>query len=319
MRLVTKWTAVCAMTLALAFVAGCPHDVPEFRHRGCIEKTNEPPASLVEPRSITFARSPDGQEDALFASDYASNRILALSPHTGRLIAVIGSDCDSLCPLDGPLGIATYYVPLYPTFTTPPPAEFRLYVCDSRNDRIVEFDSTGTARRTWGNYGSGEGQFDVPTGVALDFEGRVYVVDSGNSRVQVFDTTGQFLFAWGSTGSGAGQFYRPVDLTLGFNLDRSTRFVAVSDHGNSRVQVFTPEGQLIRIFHGLHDVRGLGTGYSVRFILAVCSSSKVLYRLDVSDGTSETYPLDESVTPYDVQNGYFISDIGEGTVCIYND
>jgi DNA-binding beta-propeller fold protein YncE len=37
-----------------------------------------------------------------------------------------------------------------------------------------------------GTSGAGDGQFDQPTGIAIDSSGNVYVVDRGNSRIQVF-------------------------------------------------------------------------------------------------------------------------------------
>jgi tripartite motif-containing protein 71 len=38
----------------------------------------------------------------------------------------------------------------------------------------------------WGTTGTDNGQFEEPTGIALDSSGNVYVVDRGNSRIQVF-------------------------------------------------------------------------------------------------------------------------------------
>jgi hypothetical protein len=53
---------------------------------------------------------------------------------------------------------------------------------------------------------SGNGQFNVPAGVAIDHLGNVFLVDWGNNRVQKFDNTGKFITGWGSYGSDNGQF-----------------------------------------------------------------------------------------------------------------
>jgi tripartite motif-containing protein 71 len=37
-----------------------------------------------------------------------------------------------------------------------------------------------------GSEGSGNEQFDYPTGIAIDSSGNVYVVDSNNYRIQAF-------------------------------------------------------------------------------------------------------------------------------------
>src|SRR2546426_10997859 len=38
----------------------------------------------------------------------------------------------------------------------------------------------------WGSYGTGDGQFNYPGGVAVDASGNVYVADRYNYRIQVF-------------------------------------------------------------------------------------------------------------------------------------
>ena len=45
----------------------------------------------------------------------------------------------------------------------------------------------------WGSYGSGEGQFNTPLGIAVDNAGNVYVADALNSRVQKFSSSGTFI------------------------------------------------------------------------------------------------------------------------------
>src|SRR5689334_4391911 len=56
----------------------------------------------------------------------------------------------------------------------------------------------------WGSEGLGNGQFEVPTGIAVDTSGNVYVCE-GNQRVQIFDPNGNFQSKFGTGGSGAGQ------------------------------------------------------------------------------------------------------------------
>ena len=48
------------------------------------------------------------------------------------------------------------------------------------------FNATGGHIATWGEYGSGLGQFIHPYFIALDTAGSVYVADSANHRVQKF-------------------------------------------------------------------------------------------------------------------------------------
>ncbi|MEM2760711.1 MAG: hypothetical protein QXW73_07990, partial [Nitrososphaerales archaeon] len=56
----------------------------------------------------------------------------------------------------------------------------------------------------WGSFGSADGQFRAPSGVAVDSSGNVYVADTNNNRIQKFTSTGTFLTKWGSSGTGNG-------------------------------------------------------------------------------------------------------------------
>ena len=38
----------------------------------------------------------------------------------------------------------------------------------------------------WGSFGEGDGQFNLPEGVAVDSSGNVYVTDLENARIQKF-------------------------------------------------------------------------------------------------------------------------------------
>ena len=47
------------------------------------------------------------------------------------------------------------------------------------------FDSDGDFQFSFGSNGEGNGQFNAPTGVAVDAQDNIIVADWGNSRVQV--------------------------------------------------------------------------------------------------------------------------------------
>jgi hypothetical protein len=89
------------------------------------------------------------------------------------------------------------------------------------NDRIQKFSPTGTPLAQWGSPGSGPGQFDNPTGLAVDAKGNVFVVDSGNNRVEELSPTGRFVAQW--QGPNCASIF--------------TCKVAVDDQGNMYVSV----------------------------------------------------------------------------------
>ena len=88
----------------------------------------------------------------------------------------------------------------------------------------------------WGSAGTGNGQFQVPNGVATDAAGNVYVADQNGDRVEKFDSTGTFLLAFG----GPGTFNSPGHMAI----DPQGNPIIV-DEGNYRVVKYSPTGTLI--------------------------------------------------------------------------
>jgi len=69
-----------------------------------------------------------------------------------------------------------------------------IYVADGygTNNRIAKFTKEGNFVKSWGQTGSGQGQFNSIRGMASDAAGNLYVADAGNNRIQVFDGEGTF-------------------------------------------------------------------------------------------------------------------------------
>ena len=76
---------------------------------------------------------------------------------------------------------------------TPLHADESFYVADSQNARIQVFDSERNFLRSWGDRGTGDGQFLEPISVWVSFEGLVFVLDDQRADVQIFDTDGTFI------------------------------------------------------------------------------------------------------------------------------
>jgi len=84
----------------------------------------------------------------------------------------------------------------YPTNVALSP-DSEIYVSDGYgNARIHKFSIDGRLLLSWGEPGTGPGQFRIPHGIAVDSQGTVYVADRENSRIQLFTPEGKFLTEW---------------------------------------------------------------------------------------------------------------------------
>jgi len=60
------------------------------------------------------------------------------------------------------------------------------------NSRVAKVDKDGNWLKSWGERGTGPGQFHTPHSIAVNAAGHVYVADRSNRRIQVFDGDGNF-------------------------------------------------------------------------------------------------------------------------------
>ncbi|MFA9272950.1 MAG: hypothetical protein ACEQSX_19820 [Baekduiaceae bacterium] len=111
-----------------------------------------------------------------------------------------------------------------------------VFVSNTTNDRIDRYSSSGTLLGSWGGPGSGDGQFNDPSRLALDGSGNLLVADKGNNRVQKLNgTTGAHMLTIGSA---------ELNHPEGVAVDLSGN-VVVADTGNNRVRRYQSTGALI--------------------------------------------------------------------------
>src|SRR6476620_11156676 len=96
-----------------------------------------------------------------------------------------------------------------------------------------------------GGKGIGRGQFDSPTGIAVDGNGNILVADTNNGRIEKFSATGTFLSILGTKGSGQGQLRAPNGIAVD-----GTDKIYVADAANHRVEKLASGGEFIAEWKG---------------------------------------------------------------------
>lgn len=133
-------------------------------------------------------------------------------------------------------------------------------VVDALNHRVQKtmvgtttfLERPGEPVLAFGKRGTGDGEFETPTGVAVDARGDILVADTDNHRVQVFDSQGKFKFAFGKRGNADGEFYKPSHIAI----DAKERLY-ITDTGNNRVQIFDAKGKHLASFGSVGSKPGL--------------------------------------------------------------
>ena len=135
-----------------------------------------------------------------------------------------------------------------------------LYVSDGYgNARVHKFSSDLEYEFSWGEPGTGPGEFRLPHAIAIDEGDRIYVADRENSRVQVFAPDGTYITEW-------NHVTRPDDLfidsegfiyvaELGERAGRRPDVEILPHMPHARVSVLDLDGEVVTRFGGDDPVR----------------------------------------------------------------
>ena len=135
-----------------------------------------------------------------------------------------------------------------------------VYVAEYGGHRIHKLTTGGEFLGTFGQQGSGVGQFNGPWDIKISPEGKVYVADRNNNRIQVFHSDWTLSHIIDGKVLGENSFSKPESIC--FDLSGNVHLASNS------VTVFTCSGQFVRTYNQsqLNGPRGIAidsAGYSL--------------------------------------------------------
>lgn len=164
-----------------------------------------------------------------------------------------------------------------------------IFVADGYgNARIHHFDKDGTLLNSWGDVGTGPGQFHLPHGIALDGQENVIVCDRENDRIQIFTRDGELKAIWTDILRPTdvvvdkdgliyvSELWRPVEAGQGSFVH------GFADHDlPGRVTIFHPDGTIAARWGADSDNRSAPGNFIAPHGLAIDSKGS-LYVAEVS-------------------------------------
>jgi len=108
-----------------------------------------------------------------------------------------------------------------------------IFIADGyANARVHKFTPQGQHIMSWGEPGTGPGEFNLPHGIWIDRQDRVLVADRENDRVQVFNQSGEHLSTWPTKLIGPALFCVDAD-----------DVVYIPEHNGGLVSILSLEGE----------------------------------------------------------------------------
>ena len=139
---------------------------------------------FTSPHAVTL-----GPDDEVYCVDNADHTVRKFTTE-GKLLMTIGekdrpAPAMSGTPFNKPAHLAVHG----------PSGD--LFIADGySNAKVHRYTPDGKYVSSWGESGTGDGQFNIVHNIAIDDDGWVYIADRENHRVQVFDSDGKFEAQW---------------------------------------------------------------------------------------------------------------------------
>jgi tripartite motif-containing protein 71 len=155
------------------------------------------------------------------------------------------------------------------------PATGDLFVSDEEGETVSQFTPTGKYLGRTGWWGTGENEFQSPSGLAVNATGSLYVADRYNNRLSIWQEPEaggahmSYSTQFGTAGSGEGQFEYPAIPAVDPHGN-----VWVADYGANKVDKYTSQGK----FLASYGSEGVGNGqYNRPTSVAVNQATEDVY------------------------------------------
>jgi sugar lactone lactonase YvrE len=162
-----------------------------------------------------------------------------------------------------------------------------IWVTDSANQRVQEFNNSGTYQFQFGYSAGSGGPFDWPFGIAFDASGNIWVVNNNPGSppppyaVLKFNTSGTLLSEFGSYNTGSAQLGQSSNLAIDVNGN-----LWISEPTGPNLQEFSSSGTYLA---------SVGTSYPYRAQYATAfDSSGNLWTLGQPGGVNEVQEFSSS-------------------------
>src|SRR6202521_1186271 len=138
------------------------------------------------------------KDDNIWAIDKGSDMVIKFN-QVGRVVMVFGRRAEGADEESKPWGHPEPPLPAVDGLFRQPTdvawdSDGNIYITDGYvNSRVAKYDKNGDWVKSWGEKGTGPGQFRLPHAIVVDRNNNLYVGDRSNRRIQVFDTDGKFL------------------------------------------------------------------------------------------------------------------------------